>query len=166
MYQTDCIIALGSNTGNCIYNLKKAITELDKIGSVKKIANIYLTKPHGYISQNNFYNTAVVLQTSQQPLHLMQNLKEIEKKLQKNKKILNGPRKIDIDIIFYNQLILNSNHLTIPHPRACERDFVLLPVRDLVPFFRHPVRKISIKELVKKLDNNYIIKKLSYRNFS
>ena len=75
-------------------------------------------------------------------------------------------RKIDIDIIFYNQLILNNNHLTIPHPRACERDFVLLPVRDLVPFFRHPVRKISIKELVKKLDNNYIIKKLSYRNFS
>ena len=75
------------------------------------------------------------------------------------------PQKIDIDIIFYNQLILNTHNLTIPHPRACERDFVLLPVCNLVPFFRHPVYKLSIKDLVKKLKNNYLIKKLSNTHF-
>ncbi len=165
MYQTNCIIALGSNTGNCIYHLKKAIIELEKLGSIKKIASLYLSKPYGYINQNDFYNTAVVLKTAQQPMQLMKNIKKIEKKLQKNKKILNGPRKIDIDIIFYNQLILNTHNLTIPHPRACERDFVLLPVCNLVPFFRHPVYKLSIKDLVKKLKNNYLIKKLSNTHF-
>ena len=74
MYQTNCIIALGSNTGNCIYHLKKAISELDKLGSIKKIASLYLSKPYGYINQNDFYNTAVVLKTAQQPMQLMKNI--------------------------------------------------------------------------------------------
>ena len=164
MYQTDSILALGSNLGNKIFNLRSAVRQLNKLGAIKKIANIYISKPYGYINQNNFYNTAVLLKTSKQPLELINNIHEIEFKLRKNKRIKNGPRNIDIDIIFFGKKIYQSNNLTIPHPRAVDRDFVLYPILDIYPFFQHPVFKQSVQRLVKDLKNNYIIKKLSYRN--
>ena len=100
MYQTETIIALGSNLGNTIFNLRSAVRELENIGDIKKIANIYISSPYGYKSQSNFFNTAIKLLTNQQPLELINNIYEIEKKLKKNKKIINGPRNIDLDIIF------------------------------------------------------------------
>ena len=164
MYQTDTIIALGSNLGNSIFKLSCAIKELRKIGFISKIADIYISKPFGYKYQNNFYNTAVLLKTRKAPLELINKIHQIENKLKKNKKIKNGPRNIDIDIIFYGKNKYYFNNLIIPHPRAVDRDFVLFPVLDIDPFFRHPNEKKSIKVLSNKLDKKYIIKKLSYRN--
>ena len=164
MYQTDTIIALGSNLGNSIFKLSCAIKELRKIGFISKIADIYISKPFGYKYQNNFYNTAVLLKTRKAPLELINKIHQIENKLKKNKKIKNGPRNIDIDIIFYGKNKYYFNNLIIPHPRAVDRDFVLFPVLDIDPFFRHPNEKKSIKVLSTKLDKKYIIKKLSYRN--
>ena len=164
MYQTETIIALGSNLGNAIFNLRSAVRELENIGNIKKIANNYISSPYGYKSQNNFFNTAIKLLTNQQPLELINNIYEIEKKLKKNKKIINGPRIIDLDIIFFGKQIFNKKNLIIPHPRAAERDFVLYPILDIDPFLRHPIEKKSIKVLSKELQNKYIIKKLSYRN--
>ena len=150
MYQTNCIIALGSNTGNCIYHLKKAISELDKLGSIKKIASLYLSKPYGYINQNDFYNTAVVLKTAQQPMQLMKNIKKIEKKLQKNKKILNGPRKIDIDIIFFNNDIIETSDLCIPHKHMHERNFVLIPLNEIAAEHMHPKYNKTVADLLEE----------------
>ena len=87
MYQTETIIALGSNLGNTIFNLRSAVRELEKIGNIKKIANIYISSPYGYKSQSNFFNTAIKLLTNQQPLELINNIYEIEKKLKKIKKL-------------------------------------------------------------------------------
>ena len=164
MYQTETIIALGSNLGNAIFNLRCAVRELENIGNIKKFANIYVSSPYGYKSQSNFFNTAIKLLTNQQPLELINNIYEIEKKLKKNKKIINGPRKIDLDIIFWEQKIFKNNILAIPHPRAQERDFVLCPLLDIAPFFKDPVSKLSVKELIKNLKDHYVIEKLNYRN--
>ena len=164
MYQTDSVIALGSNLGNSIYNLGCAIKELRKFGYISKIADVYISKPYGYKYQDNFYNTAILLKTNKQPLELINIISQIEKKLKKNKRIINGPRNIDIDIIFYGKNKYFFSNLIIPHPRAKDRDFVLLPILDINPFIQHPTEKKSIKTLSAKLQKKYIIKKLSYRN--
>ena len=164
MYQTDTIIALGSNLGNSIFNLSSAIKELRKIGHISKIADVYISEPYGYKQQDNFYNTAILLKTNKQPLELINIINKIEKKLKKNKRIINGPRNIDIDIIFYGKNKYSFNNLIIPHPRAIDRDFVLIPILDIDPLLKHPTEKKSIKTLSAKLEKNYIIKKLSYRN--
>ena len=142
MYQTDSIIALGSNLGNSIYNLGCAIKELRKFGYISKIADVYISEPYGYKYQDNFYNTAVLLKTNKQPLELINIISQIEKKLKKNKRIINGPRNIDIDIIFYGKNKYFFSNLIIPHPRAKDRDFVLLPILDINPFIQHPTEKI------------------------
>jgi len=164
VYPTNYYIALGTNVGNYINNFSHAIVELKKIGQVIKMANIYKSKPYGYLKQNFFYNSMVHLKSELLPTELMNKIQLIEKKLKKNKRIINGPRKIDIDIIFWGYKMFNNRELSIPHPRVSERDFVLFPLQDIAPNFRDPVSKITVKELIKELKNYYIVEKLSYRN--
>ena len=164
MYPTNYYIALGTNVGNYINNFSNAIVELKKIGHVIKMANIYKSKPYGYLKQNFFYNSMVHLKSEMSPIELISKIQLIEKKLKKNKRIINGPRKIDLDIIFWDYKIFNSQELSIPHPRASERDFVLFPMQDILPNFRDPISKLTVKELIVRLKNYYIIQKLSYRN--
>ena len=164
MYPTNYYIALGTNVGNYINNFSNAILELKKIGKVVKMANIYKSKPYGYLKQNFFYNTMVHLKSEILPIELINKIQLIERKLKKNKRLINGPRRIDLDIIFWDHKIIKIQELSIPHPRASERDFVLLPMQDIVQNFRDPVSKLTIKELILRLKNHYIIDRLSYRN--
>jgi 2-amino-4-hydroxy-6-hydroxymethyldihydropteridine diphosphokinase len=164
VYPTNYYIALGTNVGNYINNFSNAILELKKIGKVVKMANIYKSKPYGYLKQNFFYNTMVHLKSEILPIELINKIQLIERKLKKNKRIINGPRRIDLDIIFWDHKIIKIQELSIPHPRATERDFVLLPMQDIVQNFRDPVSKLTIKELILRLKNYYIIERLSYRN--
>ena len=164
MYPTNYYIALGTNVGNYINNFSNAILELKKIGQVVKMANIYKSKPYGYLKQNFFYNTMVHLKSEILPIELINKIQLIERKLKKNKRLINGPRRIDLDIIFWDHKIIKTQELSIPHPRASERDFVLLPMQDIVQNFRDPVSKLTIKELILRLKNHYIIDRLSYRN--
>ena len=164
MYPTSYYIALGTNVGNYRNNFSRAVFELSKIGNISKIANIYKSKPYGYLKQNYFYNTMVYLKSEIHPNELLKKIHLIERKLHKNKRIINGPRKIDLDIIFWDQKIFKNNNVVIPHPRAQERDFVLCPLCDITPFFKHPVSKLSVKELIKNLKDHYVIEKLNYRN--
>ena len=164
MYPTNYYIALGTNVGNYINNFSNAILELKKIGQVVKMANIYKSKQYGYLKQNFFYNTMVHLKSEILPIELINKIQLIERKLKKNKRLINGPRRIDLDIIFWDHKIIKIQELSIPHPRASERDFVLLPMQDIVQNFRDPVSKLTIKELILRLKNYYIIERLSYRN--
>jgi len=164
VYPTSYYIALGTNVGNYRNNFSRAVFELSKIGNISKIANIYKSKPYGYLKQNYFYNTMVYLKSEIHPNELIKKIHLIERKLHKNKRIINGPRKIDLDIIFWDQKIFKNNNVVIPHPRAQERDFVLCPLCDITPFFKHPVSKLSVKELIKNLKDHYVIEKLNYRN--
>ena len=164
MYPTSYYIALGTNVGNYRNNFSRAVLELSKIGSISKIANIYKSKPYGYLKQNYFYNTMVYLKSEIHPNELIKKIHLIERKLHKNKRIINGPRKIDLDIIFWDQKIFKNNNVVIPHPRAQERDFVLCPLYDITHLFKHPVSKLSVKELIKNLKDHYVVEKLNYRN--
>ena len=164
MYPTNYYIALGTNVGNYKNNFIAAIRELNKLGQISKIANIYKSKPYGYLYQNYFYNSVLELKSKMMPMQLMKNIQLIEKKLQKNKRIINGPRKIDLDIIFWGKKKLRNHNLYIPHPRAKERDFVLLPLIDINPFFRDPETQLTLKDLLNSLNDHYVIKRLSYSN--
>jgi 2-amino-4-hydroxy-6-hydroxymethyldihydropteridine diphosphokinase len=164
VYPTNYYIALGTNVGNYINNFSNAILELKKIGQVVNMGNIYKSKPYGYLKQNFFYNTMVHLKSEILPIELINKIQLIERKLKKNKRLINGPRRIDLDIIFWDHKIIKIQELSIPHPRASERDFVLLPMQDIVQNFRDPVSKLTIKELILRLKNYYIIERLSYRN--
>ena len=160
MFPNKVLVALGSNVGNWKKNFNFCLKELQKISNLSSIANIYLSKPYGYKYQKNFYNTAVELKTFYYPLQFMRKIKLIEKKMHKNKIIDNGPRLIDIDIIFFNNLKLDGKILTIPHPRASTRDFVISPLFDINPFYKHPVEKKSIKQLKMEIKDTYILRKI------
>ena len=154
-------IALGTNIGNWKNNFNQSFILLNKIGYITNFGSVYLSNPYGFNDQDYFYNTAIELTTTLGCLKLMEELKIIEKKIQKNKSFTNGPRRIDLDIIFFNKIIIKKNSVLIPHPRAHERDFVLHPISDMSPFFRHPSEKKTIKELINNLEENYIFKKIN-----
>ena len=164
MYPISVIIALGSNIGNFKINFHNAIELISKFGQIKSVGNIYVSKPYGLKKQNNFFNTAIEILTTCQPLELMLKLQSVEKKLIKNKKIQNGPRKIDLDIIFFGSKVINNSQIEIPHPRVMDRDFVLKPICDFKPFYRHPLSKLTVKETLKSLDSRYIIRSLNSSN--
>ena len=160
MYPNKVFLALGSNVGNWKLNFNGCLSELKNIGELVSIGNIYISKPYGYKEQNDFYNTAVEFHTTSSHIKLLNELKLIEKKLHKNKLIKNGPRRIDIDIIFFNSLKINHANLVIPHPRAANRDFVIFPLCDIDPYFKHPVEKKSLKILKGEIEDIYIEKKI------
>ena len=159
MYLNKVFLALGSNIGNWKVNFNNCLSELQNIGELISIGNIYISKPYGYKQQNDFYNTAVEFQTTLFPIKLMKELQLIEKKLHKNKLIVNGPRRIDIDIIFFNSLKISQENLVVPHPRAANRDFVIFPLCDIDPYFKHPVDNKILKKLKIEIQDKYIKKK-------
>jgi len=160
VYPNKVFLALGSNIGNWKVNFSRCLRQLQNIGELKLIGNIYVSKPYGYKDQNDFYNTAVEFHTVSSPIQLVKELQLIEKKLHKKKIIKNGPRRIDIDIIFFNALKLNQKNLVIPHPKATNRDFVIFPLCDIDPFFKHPVKNKLLKKLKIELRDKYIEKKI------
>ncbi len=161
MSKNKVYISLGTNTGNWKNNFNQSFRALESIGRITNSASIYLSEPYGYKDQNCFYNTAIELNTNLYPYELITKLQMIEKKLKKNKLIINGPRRIDLDIIFYEKIVIKNNLLTIPHPRAHLRDFVLCPIIEMNPFYFHPVLKKSIKELFNNLKEKFIFKKIT-----
>ena len=151
-------IALGTNVGNWKNNFNQAIRLISKKGLIKQLASIYLSQPYGYEQQHYFYNSVLEIVTNLSPYDLFKELQIIEKKSQKNKLFVNGPRKIDLDIIFFNKLILTSKKLTIPHCEMHLRDFVLLPLMDINPLYMHPLKKETISRIYKKLKKKYVFK--------
>jgi len=124
-------LALGSNAGDCAENLRAAVRELGKIARVAAASSIYKSKPAGFAEQPDFLNAAVKIKTDIPPLDLLRKIKDIEKRLGRMPTFKNGPRIIDIDIIFYGSERIDAPELTIPHPRWQERDFVLLPLYEI-----------------------------------
>jgi len=140
-------LALGSNLGNRAANLKEAIASLPPQMEVKAKSDVYETPPWGFADQEMFLNQALRVDTYLKPEPLLKHLKRLEMALGRKKSFPNGPRLIDIDILLYDDLVLFSPALTIPHPRMHERGFVLVPLMDIAPGLVHPVRKKSIREL-------------------
>ena len=115
--------------------------------SVIKISSIYETKPFGNIEQDNFLNAVLNIETMYTPTELFIFLKQFEKKLGRNGSIRWGPREIDLDILFYNDLIYSDENITIPHKGITDRDFVLVPLTEIEPELIHPLIGIPISEI-------------------
>jgi para-aminobenzoate synthetase len=144
-------LALGSNVGDKKENIKKAITLLGKHVKNISVAKIYESEPMYFEDQDIFNNTVLSGVTNLSPQELLKFVKETEKEIGRIKRFPNGPREIDIDILFYDDLVYKQTHLQIPHPKLTEREFVLQPFMDLEPALVHPVLKKTMKELYDEL---------------
>ncbi len=144
-------ISVGSNLGNKLDNCQKNIDILAASASVslKVQSRFYKTEPVDYTDQDWFVNAAIKIETCLEPFQLLKKLKSIEHDAGRTDKTVRfGPRVIDLDIILFDDLIINTPELTIPHPRMHKRCFVLRPLCDIAPDIIHPVLKKNIKYLL------------------
>jgi 2-amino-4-hydroxy-6-hydroxymethyldihydropteridine diphosphokinase len=142
-------IALGTNLGNRLDNLNNAMTHMEAGGVViGKKSYVYETDPWGYADQPAFLNMAVEAQTSLEPEALLNFMKDIEREMGGENTFRNAPRLIGLDILFYDDLALDSPPLVIPHPRLHDRSFVLVPLADLAPNHLHPLLGETVLHLL------------------
>ena len=144
-------LGLGTNLGDKEANLRTAIYKLqERIGKQVSLSSFYETAPWGFESDHSFLNAAIGLETSLSPIEILHITQEIEKELGRTKKSINGSysdRLIDIDILLYDTLVLQTPELTIPHPLMTERDFVMNPLIEIAGNVIHPTRQKTLSEL-------------------
>jgi len=141
-------LALGSNIENRKQHVETAIVLLrEKVHDIT-VAPLYETKPRYFEDQQNFLNTVLSGYTNLKPWELLQFTKTVQQAVGRVERFRNGPREIDIDILFYDNEVYKGEELEIPHPRLQERDFVLQPFADINPDYSHPVLKKTIRELL------------------
>ena len=151
-------LALGSNMGNRAANLKAAVDNLTPQVVLKQKSSVYETPPWGFADQPMFLNQVLKAETYLEPEPLLHHLKRLEVVLGRVPSFDNGPRLIDIDILFFDDLILDSPALKLPHPHLHERAFVLVPLAEIAPDLVHPVLNKSIKDLLRASDRHGIEK--------
>ncbi|TAN41268.1 MAG: 2-amino-4-hydroxy-6-hydroxymethyldihydropteridine diphosphokinase [Nitrospirae bacterium] len=145
-------IGIGSNLGDRQANCLRAIDSLAEHGlAIKKISSFYETEPWGVKDQPSFLNLALEAETFLSPVELLAVIKKIEEGLGRTDAIKWGPRVIDLDILFYDDLILRTGPIEIPHPYLRERDFVLMPLNEIAPAKTDPVSGKTVAELKKEL---------------
>jgi 2-amino-4-hydroxy-6-hydroxymethyldihydropteridine diphosphokinase len=144
-------LSLGSNLGDRVRNITKALESLGEAGVlIRRVSSFYKTEPVEFRPQPWFVNCAVEIETSLMPMHLLKAVKKVERSLGRRNGIPKGPRLIDIDILLYENVAVHSRALTIPHPGLSERRFVLIPLRDLAAQLRHPLTRRTVVEMLKE----------------
>jgi len=143
-------LILGGNLGERRLNLAKATDLIGReVGVVKRVSSVYETQPWGVKDQPNYFNQVLEIITTLNADTLMETLLKVEKQMGRVRTEKYGARTIDIDILFFNDEIINSRHLTVPHPRLHERRFVLEPLAEIAPEFVHPIFMTPIIGLLK-----------------
>jgi 2-amino-4-hydroxy-6-hydroxymethyldihydropteridine diphosphokinase len=145
-------LALGTNLGDRMANLKAAIAALPPFVHILTCSRVYETEPWGFTDQPAFLNQALAGETDLSPSDLLAHLKNLEIALGRIPTFRYGPRQIDIDILFYDDLVLETPTLVLPHPRLHERAFVLAPLADIAPNLLHPRLRKSVRELLSEAD--------------
>lgn len=145
-------LSLGSNLGNKAENIQNAVVLLsERAGEVIKVSSNYETEPDGFVSENSFVNIALSLDTTLDAYALLDVCEQIEKELGREHKSVNlnySDRVIDIDILYFNNMQLATDRLTLPHPRMHKRQFVLEPLAEIAPKFRHPITGMSTVKML------------------
>ncbi len=145
-------LSLGSNLGDRLQILRKAVDSLKKMGFViTASSDVFETPPWGVKDQPRFLNACVLAETRLSPEETLAAVKAIEESLGRTRTWKWGPRLIDLDIIFYDSLILKTPELTIPHPEMARRAFVLLPLAQAAPYWRHPETGFTAEEMARAL---------------
>ncbi len=157
------VIITGGNVGDVKDTLRRAQQEINReLGIILRCSHSYESKAWGFTSAENFYNQAIILDTDFSPEELLDKVMDIEKRLGRDReeeariKAMTGemfaPRKIDIDILFYDDLVIDTPTLTIPHPLIQDRDFVLRPLNEIMPDKIHPVLRKTIHTLFEEME--------------
>jgi 2-amino-4-hydroxy-6-hydroxymethyldihydropteridine diphosphokinase len=142
--------------GNRLVNLKAAISNLTPQMTVKKKSSVYETPPGGFEGQAAFLNQVVMAETYLEPEALLSHLKRLEVALGRVPSFENGPRLIDIDILFFDDAIIDTASIAVPHPQLHKRAFVLVPLAEIEPDLVHPVLRKSVSELLEDVDRSGI----------
>lgn len=148
-------LLLGCNIGNCESTFIEALNAFEKkCGRLINKSSLYKTAAWGYSEQNDFLNQVIVLTTELAPIDLLLQTSKIESEFGRSRVIANGPRNIDIDILFYNDLEVITNELIIPHPRLHLRKFTLIPLNEIIPDYIHPTLNKTIAQLLLECEDN------------
>lgn len=149
-------LSLGSNLGDRLLNLKMAVLEMEKSDSVSMLefSPVYQTEPVGKEDQPWFLNSIALIETSFRPPPLLDYLLGIEKAMDRQRREKWGPRNIDLDILLFDDLIIDSDRLAIPHPQMHKRRFVLLPLVRMNPNLLHPLLKKTVEELLMECEDS------------
>jgi 2-amino-4-hydroxy-6-hydroxymethyldihydropteridine diphosphokinase len=153
-------ISIGSNLGDRVLNCKKALGEISAFAKILRVSSAYETEPVGNEDQPSFINCAAEIETALPPPELLKRLREVEDKLGRVRDEIWGPRTIDIDLIFYDDLIVDTEELKIPHVSAHARRFVLEPICEIDPWLVHPGFGVRVYELLDRLENTKKVEKV------
>ncbi|HCE69137.1 MAG: 2-amino-4-hydroxy-6-hydroxymethyldihydropteridine diphosphokinase [Geobacteraceae bacterium GWC2_55_20] len=160
---TEAYIALGSNLGDRELNLLRAVAEIGRLpeSKVTALSSFYETSPVGTVNQDAFYNAVLKLSTGLPPRILLTHLLRIETdSFKRTRTVVNGPRRMDLDLLLYGTQILSEEDLVVPHPRMMERRFVLQPLCEIAPELVHPVSGITVAELLAALHSGEVVVKI------
>jgi 2-amino-4-hydroxy-6-hydroxymethyldihydropteridine diphosphokinase len=153
-------IALGSNLdsrfGNREANLREAVRRVGELGEVQAVSSFHDTEPAGYVEQPRFLNGALLLETELAPVELMRALLGIERAMGREREgaVAKGPRLIDLDLLLYDDQVVETEELTLPHPEMQERRFVIEPLVEIAPEWVHPVLGSTMRDLIAGLDRH------------
>jgi 2-amino-4-hydroxy-6-hydroxymethyldihydropteridine diphosphokinase len=147
-------LSLGSNLGDRVARLEQALRRLGEKGvEIRRVSSFYRTEPVDYLAQPWFINCAAEAATELPPLGLLSALQAVERALGRRPGIPKGPRAIDIDLLLYENALVRSARLTVPHPRMAERRFVLVPLRELNPALRDPLSRRTVLEMLRETED-------------
>lgn len=144
----EVVIALGGNMGDRAENLRRACREMSRFVSIRRRSRVRRTTPAYLSRQPDFFNMAIVGETRLPPRALLKALKRIERRLGRKPTVRFGPRPIDLDIVYYGNLVLRTPDLVIPHARLAERRFVLEPLMEVAPAWKHPVTRLTAEDML------------------
>ncbi len=155
-------IGIGSNIDDRLTFCQQAVHALGALNlSIVATSSLYETEPVDYLPQGWFYNAVIAVETRLSPLALLEQCQAIEWRLSKHIEIAKGPRTIDLDILFYQDQVIEKPGLTIPHPSALKRRFVLIPMVEIAPDFIPPMTDQTIKAILNRMSDNPVVKKVS-----
>jgi 2-amino-4-hydroxy-6-hydroxymethyldihydropteridine diphosphokinase len=155
-------LSIGTNLGDRTFNLNESIKSLKiELGNIELISSIYETEAWGVTNQPSYFNIALLIETLLDPFEALAITQKIENRLGRVREEKWGARIIDIDILFFNDDIINSEILIIPHPRLSERKFVLSPLEEILPNFKHPIFNETIINLNRICTDTLKAKKLN-----
>lgn len=155
----DVFIGLGSNSGDREAFLKFAVSLISsEVGAILKASHCYETAAWGMEDQPAFLNQVLFVKTPLKPDKLLFQLLQIEKKAGRIREVHWGPRTLDLDILLFDDLILDNQDLVIPHPQLANRNFVLVPLHEIAPEWIHPVSRKSMVELLRECEDSLAVK--------